>query len=332
MLSIQRPAVLVLSVGVIAGAFLLARARRRRSSLPLPLGVDGGDSFDSPVNADLLVLISRLAELVGVLALAVAASGPVALTFDTLWLDRGADVIFVLDASPSMSARDFGDKSRFEIAKELISEFAASRPADAVGLAAIGADAALLVPPTTDRRVFEDRLASLRIAELGDGTAIGLGLSVAALHLRSSGAVRAAAVLITDGENNAGPVHPETAAATLAATGARLYVVGVGRQGEVPVDYVDPATGTRRSGLMESRYDPRKLKAIAAAGGGTFIPAASTEALAAAFRTVDAAESVAVASLRRRREVPLYAVFAATGFVLFIFGRLLRRGFLKALL
>ncbi|MDR2516819.1 MAG: VWA domain-containing protein, partial [Spirochaetaceae bacterium] len=174
--------------------------------------------------------------------------------------------------------------------RTLTAHFAQSRPSDAVGLVAVGSDAALLLPPTIDRDILAGRLDHLRPGELGAGTALGAGLALAALHLRASSAPRRVAVLITDGENNAGAVHPETAAEALAESGVSLWVIGAGSSGAVPIDYVDPFTNIRRTGTLESRFDPEALREIARRGGGSFISAPSLPAFQAAFGRVDEAE------------------------------------------
>jgi Ca-activated chloride channel family protein len=225
-----------------------------------------------------------------------------------------------------------GGSSRFDAARRLVRDFAVNRGADAVGLIAVGADAALFVPPTIDRRALLTRLSSLSIAELGDGTALGLGLSVAALHLRSSRAPRKAAVLITDGENNAGAIHPATAAAALRAAGAALWVVGVGGAGEVAVDYVDPTTKLRRTGVFDSRFDPEALRSIARAGGGTYLSAPSADAFGRAFSRLDVAEATAALSRTRIRTATLQTPFIVAGLVLLVAARAIRRLLLGAFL
>jgi len=186
-----------------------------------------------------------------------------------------------------MSALDMQGQSRFAVAKRLVTRFAQLRPSDAIALVAIGADGALILPPTVDRTVFSERLAGLSIAELGDGTAIGTGLAIAAVHLRNSRAQKKLVILLTDGENNAGAVHPLTGAALAREAGAELWVIGIGTSGEVPLDYVDPLTGQRKTGTFESRYDPEALRSIAQAGGGTFLVADSTGALEDAFNRMN---------------------------------------------
>jgi Ca-activated chloride channel family protein len=229
---------------------------------------------------------------VGISLLFIAAAGPVRISTETVWLNRGADIIFVVDVSPSMAARDMENQNRFDTARELIRAFALSRPADALGLVAVGNDAALLLPPTIDRRSLFARLETLHIGELGDGTALGMGLALGALHLKDSAAPRKSVILITDGENNAGNLHPETAAALLPEQAVSLWVIGVGSGGEVPIDYVDPFTKVRRSGAFDSRFDPETLKAIAQKGEGVYIGAPTAAAFTQAFTRIHEAELV----------------------------------------
>jgi Ca-activated chloride channel family protein len=300
-------------------------------SLRIPLGPPGGVPFTPPLNTGFLLSILRFSELGGIILLFIAAAGPFSLSTQTVWLNRGADILFVLDISPSMAALDMGNRSRFNAARDLVYAFAANRPSDAVGLVAVGESAALLLPPTVDREAFFSRLEALRLGELGDGTALGMGLAVAALHLKGSDAPRRVAALITDGENNAGAVHPETAAEVIRDLGASLWVIGVGSGGEAPIDYEDPVTGTRRVGTFDSRFDHESLRAVARAGGGVYIPALSADALESAFSRIDKKEITVsrsgVITKTRDRKDP----FITAGVILILLTRLIRRHLLGSL-
>jgi Ca-activated chloride channel family protein len=140
-----------------------------------------------------------------------------------------------------------------------------------------------------------------------------MGLAIAAYHLEKSSAKRKAAVLITDGENNAGAIHPETAAVLLRETGAALWIIGVGTAGEVPIDYVDPFTKVRRTGIFDSRYDTESLRRLAQAGGGSIIFAPSADTFAAAFSQLDDGEMTVQISrvINRRRAVTLHFLIPA---------------------
>lgn len=332
MLSLAYPLVLIVGIPALALLMLSAKKRRADRALPMPLDVPGGSPFRSPVSMDAFIKALSVLELIGALCLLVAASGPRRLDRDSVWLERGADIVFILDVSPSMSARDMGDRSRFEMARDLVRSFAQARSADSVGLVAVGEAAALLVPPTVDRSTLLARLETLRIAELGDGTALGMGLSIAALHLSASTAPRKIAVMVSDGENNAGEINPATAAGALRDIGANLWVIGLGTMGEVMVDYVDPATSLRRTGLFNSRYDPEALKRIADAGGGTYVSAPSVEAFVKAFESLDETERRVSLSRQTVRAVPRQAPFLIAGLLLVLIVRALRRIALGAFL
>ncbi|MDR2632213.1 MAG: VWA domain-containing protein [Treponema sp.] len=270
----------------------LSRLFRDRYTVRIPLGPPGGTPFKPPAKLGWFIRLLQGMDLTGLFLLGIAAAGPLRISTERVWLNRGADIIFVVDVSPSMAARDMENQNRFDTARDLVRSFALSRPSDALGLVAVGNDAALLLPPTIDRRSLFSRLETLHIGELGDGTALGMGLAIAALHLKDSSAPRRSVVLITDGENNAGALHPETAAALLPELGAGLWIIGVGSGGEVPIDYVDPLTKIRRSGTFDSRFDPETLKAIARKGEGSYIPAPSAQSFAHAFSRIHEGELI----------------------------------------
>ncbi|MDR1985665.1 MAG: VWA domain-containing protein [Treponema sp.] len=288
----EHPFLILVGLLALIAACCLSRFFRDRYTVRIPLGSPGGIPFKPPQKFRWFIHLLRGMERTGIFLLFIAAAGPLFISTETLWLNRGADIIFVVDVSPSMAARDMENHSRFDTARDMVRGFALNRPTDALGLVAVGNDAALLLPPTVDRVSLFSRLETLRIGELGDGTALGMGLAIAALHLKDSSAPRRSVVLITDGENNAGALHPETAAALLPELGVSLWIIGVGNSGEVPIDYVDPITKMRRSGTFDSRFDPETLKAIAQKGEGSYIPAPSAEAFAHAFSQIHEGEMI----------------------------------------
>jgi len=328
--SFEQPLIAAAALVVIPLAMFLARKLGSPFTASVPLGPPGGIPFKAPLNLGGIVKTLRILEYCGALLLFVSAAGPQIKISETVWLNRGADILFVLDISPSMAAIDMGGASRFNIARELLKKFAEHRPSDSVGLVAVGYDAALLVPPTTDRELLASRLDGLRLGEMGDGTALGMGLALAAYHLEKSTAPRRAAVLISDGENNAGAIHPETAAAMLKDIGVSLWVIGIGSGGEVPIDYVDPFTRIRRTGLFDSSYDTEALRKINAAGGGNLISAPSADALASAFARLDDQEMVVRRSGTVTRFYPCYLTFMIAALGLIATVRFVRRFFLGA--
>ena len=331
-ISFDRPLFILAALVIIPLLILFSRHFRSIFALDLPLGPPGGIAFKSPVNLKFVVRFLHSLELAGVLFLFTAAAGPNFIFTEMIWLNRGADIFFVLDISPSMAGIDMNGRSRFDAARTLVRDFAERRPQDAIGLAVLGEDASILVPLTTDRESLYSRLDTVAIGELGDGTALGTGLALAAFHISKSQVPRRAVVLITDGENNAGAIHPETAAAMLGEIGVTLWVIGVGSSGEIPFSYVDPLTRMRRTGTFESRYDPENLKNIAIQARGHWIHAPSAEAFTQAFNELDRGEMIIRRSGTTRREEPLYMIFVVAALSLLWGVRLIRRYILGALL
>ncbi|MDR1126670.1 MAG: VWA domain-containing protein [Treponema sp.] len=321
----NHPFLLIAGLIMVILSFPLARLFRDAFTLKTPLGSFGGLPFKAGFGFAALMKILRVMELIGFFILFAASAEPLLLTSQKVWLSRGADIVFTLDISPSMACLDMNGKSRFDVARKLVKDFAEKHPSDAIGLVCLGKDAVLFVPPTVDHSMLSVKLDTLRLGELGDGTALGMGLAIAGLHLSNSTAPRKAVILITDGENNAGAVHPETAAAILPSEGVNLWVVAVGSSGQIPIDYTDPFTKVRRTGLFESRFNSENIKSIADAGKGVYLNAPSADMLTLAFMEIDKGEMTITRSGLVAKTKPLYVPFLATGLFILLFVRFTRR-------
>jgi Ca-activated chloride channel family protein len=281
---------IIIGIAAIVLSLAIEKIKKKHFAFSVPLGAPGGIPFKPPFSIEFLMKLLKAAELIGVFGLFLAAAGPIIISSEFVWLNRGADILFVVDISPSMAGLDMEGQSRINVSKQLVEEFSRQRPSDAIGLIAVGDDAALLIPLTPDRQVLSNRLDQLQLGEMGNGTALGMGLALSAFHIASSQAPRRAIVLITDGENNAGSVNPLTAAAMVQEQGASLWVIGVGSSGEIPIDYVDPNTHIRRSGTFNSVYSVDSLQAIADSGAGRLITAPTVETFVSAFSELNTAE------------------------------------------
>lgn len=208
---------------------------------------------------------------------------------------EGIDIELALDISGSMGAEDFAPKNRLEVAKRVLSEFVAGRPGDRIGLVAFAGAALTKAPPTTDRRMLQELIGSLALHTLPDGTAIGLALASAAARLKDSPAESRVIVLVTDGDNNAGQIDPESAAAIAAGLGIKVYTVAVGTQDGpvvIPVPVRNPLTGEIdvRRVPWNVRVDEALLQRIAERTGGRFFRATDPEALRHIFAAIDRLE------------------------------------------
>ncbi len=328
----ERPLFLLLLLALPLYAVLSRSGIIGRFVFPLTLSDWNGSAPRwTPPLLRFLSFVSRLFLSLAFVMAVVGGAGPVRYRSEALYGSRGNSVIFALDVSPSMAARDMRGESRLDAAKSYIRSFAQKRPGDSCGLVGFGSDAALLVPPTRDLQSFSRRLESLRIGEFGDGTALGLGLGVAAAHLAARTSDRSVVVLLTDGENNAGAINPRSAASVFRDRNIALYVVGIGSRGEVPVDYVDPSTGTAYSGFLDSGFDESSLRDIAFRSGGQYVSAANAPDLADAFTAIGASIPSSPISWTRTVEEPLETGFIAAAAILAALAWAVRRLFMGAI-
>lgn len=328
---LERPYLLVLLLAIPLAWWLRRRLRGRGARVPFAFSLWGGKgfSYSSPLSAALLAA-SNLALALAFAALAIALAGPVLTRRQVLLDSTGGQLLFVLDESPSMAAADSGGTTRFEAARGVIAGFAEERGGDSLALVGYGTEAALLVPPTPRRDRFLERLGSLKPGGLGEGTAIGMGLLVAANHLSRPGSGARAVILLTDGENNAGSVAPETAARMLRSKGARLYVIGFGEKGASSLSFDDPLSGRTYKGSYLSGYDEASLRALAEAAGGFFYPAADADSLLGALAAIGEREKREILARTEIERDYRFRDFAVAALVLAALARFLRRGILGA--
>lgn len=231
---------------------------------------------------------------------------------------EGIDIQVALDVSGSMGAEDFQPDNRLEVAKRVVRDFVARRPADRIGITVFGGTALTRAPLTTDRRMLDELVAALDLSDVPDGTAIGVGLANAAARLEAGGARSKVVVLVTDGVNNAGEIDPRSAAALAQGLGIRVYTVGVGTAGRVPVPVrvSDPWTGRPeiRRVLMDVEVDEELLREISRRTGGRFFRATDPRALAEVFLEIDRLEKSPLAVKRYVRYREAFAPFAWTAF------------------
>jgi Ca-activated chloride channel family protein len=155
-----------------------------------------------------------------------------------------------------------------------------------------------------------------------DGTAIGLGLATAVNRLRESTAKSKVAVLLTDGVNNAGQVGPEAAAEAAHALGVKVYTIGVGSEGPVPIP-IDLGPLGRRIMTQDVELDEKLLRHIAEVTGGQYFRAADPAALDAVFKTIDSLEKTEIESRVRVLYSELFPVVLAPAAALLLLERLL---------
>ncbi|HEY7860016.1 MAG: VWA domain-containing protein [Gemmatimonadales bacterium] len=187
----------------------------------------------------------------------------------------GQDVLFVLDLSRSMNARDVAP-SRLAAAKRAAGEIARALSDDRVGLVIFGGSAFLQLPPTLDHSSLALFLDAATTEDIPDpGTNVGEAVEVAAAAFAHGGAPGAhAIVLLTDGEDRESDLA--AAAETLRRDTLHVFAVGIGTlEGAViPERDSTGAASEHRDWagrLVTTRLEEAGLRRLALATGGTYV-------------------------------------------------------------
>ena len=204
---------------------------------------------------------------------------------------EGIDIVFAMDVSSSMLARDFSP-DRISAAKDIAIEFISQRPSDRMGIVVFAGESYTQCPLTTDRATLINMMKDISTDLIEDGTAIGNGLATAVARMKDSDAKSRVVILLTDGVNNSGEIAPETAAEIARTYGVRVYTIGVGAKGEAPYPVMTP-WGVQIQN-MKVEIDEDLLKSIATLTGGSYFRATDNTKLTEIYSEINKMEKTRV--------------------------------------
>jgi Ca-activated chloride channel family protein len=230
---------------------------------------------------------------------------------------QGVDIVLVLDVSTSMKTMDFRPANRLFVAKKTIENFVLGRQHDRLGLVVFSGKSYTQCPLTLDYGILVQFLRQVDFGRVEDGTAIGTAILNATNRLRASTAKSKVMILLTDGSNNAGEVDPITAAKAAQALGIKIYTIGVGKEGDQPIEVEDPLWG-KRIMTVRTDVDEPMLRSIASLTGAKFFRAQDPQALKDIYGTIDKLEKTEIktTSYYRYRELFANLVIIALLFLL----------------
>jgi Ca-activated chloride channel homolog len=183
----------------------------------------------------------------------------------------GIDIMIALDVSGSMRAEDF-KPNRLSVAKAALKSFIEKRPNDRIGLVIFAGDAYLQSPLTVEHEILFDIVDDIDFDSVSeDGTAIGDALALSASRMTDVNQKGKLIVLLTDGVNNRGLVDPQTAAKGCADMGIKIYSLGIGKEGRVPIP-VQGLFGMTHQ-YMDNQFDEKAVSSLSEITGGRFFRA-----------------------------------------------------------
>lgn len=235
---------------------------------------------------------------------------------------EGIDIVFALDVSTSMLARDF-NPDRISAAKDIAIEFIAQRPSDRMGIVVFAGESFTQCPLTTDRATLINMMKEVETGLIEDGTAIGNGLATAISRLKDSPAKSRVIILLTDGVNNRGEIAPLMATEIAKTYGVRVYTVGVGAMGVAPYPVMTPFGVQIQQVQVE--IDEELLSQIASQTGGRYFRATDNTKMLEIYSEINRMETTRtiVDSFPVYKELFMkYALIALIAFGLELFLRL----------
>ncbi|MBN1269004.1 MAG: VWA domain-containing protein [Kiritimatiellae bacterium] len=234
---------------------------------------------------------------VGLVLLIVALARPQKGLDESRVRTEAVDIVLLVDVSTSMRAEDFSTPTRrvnrLDAAKAVIEKFIRDRRNDRIGMVAFSAMPYTVAPLTLDHGWLIQRMNDVETGMLEDGTAIGDAIASAVNRLRESKAKSKVVILLTDGMQNAGTLSPDNAAQAAKALDIKIYAVGAGTTGLVPIPVTDPFGGTRYV-RQRSEIDESMLKRISTMTGAAYFRATDLNGLEDVYAQIDEMEKTEI--------------------------------------
>src|SRR5216110_3631797 len=229
----------------------------------------------------------------------------------------GIDIILALDVSGSMLTKDFTiggqEATRVDAIREVTRKFIEGRPNDRIGIIAFAGRPYVVSPMTLDHDWILQNLDRVKIGLVEDGTAIGSAMAAAANRLNDKHSKSRELVLLTDGENNASKIPPNTAAEAVKALKIHFYAIGAGINGIAPTPIFTPKSGKPITDMFgnilyqnqQVHFNEKGLKEVAKIADGQFYRATDTQSLEQIFKDIDKFEKTTV-SVKKYQQYPLF--------------------------
>ncbi len=257
---------------------------------------------------------------------------PIEAHSETELFKEGIDIVISMDASGSMLAKDFSP-NRFEASKDLAKEFVKDRVNDRVGLVIFEGEAYTQCPLTSDREILIELIESAEQDIVEQGTAIGMGLATAINRLRESEAPSKVIILLTDGVNTHGKIHPLNATEIAKQFNIRVYTIGVGTNGKAKTPVaIDPFTGKYIYDLVDVEIDEKTLKTIASETGGKYFRATDNNKLKEVYKEINELEKAKIKTIEYDIDLPEKAnIFILLGLALLLIEFIVSKYFIPSI-
>ena len=218
---------------------------------------------------------------------------------------EGRELMLAVDLSGSMQYEDMmigrQKVNRLDMLKYVLNDFIDRRVGDRLGLILFADTAYVQTPLTYDRQTVRQMLDEAVLGLVGEKTAIGDALGLAAKRFNDKKDSNRILILLTDGQNTAGNIEPQEALEIAKAAKVKVYTIGVGADEMLVRSFF----GNRRVN-PSSELDETLLTQIANETGGQYFRARDTQSLTEIYQILDELEPVEDDPIQLR---PMQALF-----------------------
>lgn len=217
----------------------------------------------------------------GILMMIISLMSPIKDELHELEPKKGYEIALILDASGSMEAKGFDTNneqlSRFDVVKEIVSDFIGHRKSDNIGLVVFGEYSFIASPLTYDENILNKIVSQLYIGMAGKYTALNTSLAQGVNLLKMSSSKTKIAILLTDGYSTKeiDKIPLDVALDMVKKEGVKVYPIGIG---------------------MPHEYNRNTLLEIAEKSGGVAFGATSATELKEVYKKIDELEKSEIKS------------------------------------
>lgn len=218
---------------------------------------------------------------------------------------EGRELMLAVDLSGSMQYEDMTigrqKVNRLDMLKYVLNDFIERRVGDRLGLILFADTAYVQTPLTYDRETVRQMLDEAVLGLVGEKTAIGDALGLAAKRFNDKKDSNRILILLTDGQNTAGNIDPREALEIAKAAKVKVYTIGVGADEMLVRSFF----GNRRVN-PSTELDETLLTQIAEETGGQYFRARDTQSLLEIYKLLDELEPIEDDPIQLR---PMQALF-----------------------
>jgi len=145
------------------------------------------------------------------------------ITKEIIQENKGDGIVLSIDSSGSMM-----ENNKFEVVKEVASDFIDKRKEDKLGLVVFGTNAFIASPLTKNQKFIKEILNKMYVGVAGKNTAILDSLVQAIRLLKNSKVKTKIIILLTDGIDNSSKVSLDDVVKALKKYNIKVYTIGIG--------------------------------------------------------------------------------------------------------